>query len=802
MRREARIVAALNHPNIVTLYSVDNADGIDFLTMEYVEGRTVDRLIPEKGMEVIPFFDLAVPLCEALAAAHRQGITHRDLKPRNIMMTDDGRVKVLDFGLARGWAPADLSEATTLAPGQVVRHETVASPTETEGGAVIGTFPYMSPEQVQGLEVDHRSDLFALGIVLHEMAVGHRPFHGKTMAELVASILRDAPRSLTSTRPDLPAGVERIVERCLEKNPERRCSTADELCQELIDLRREFVEGRYPEPRERGRPGDTRTRSVAVPDFVNVVRDPEVDWLCTGIAETVAVDLKRIPSLTLVSRDNVFRAVKARQKDGDQSDHVGLGRQLGVDWIVAGRFQRQGNAIRITVECLDMVRGEVVESVKVDGSLGKIFDLQDRIVREMIDVLNVPTSGVHLDRIGKPGTEEIQAYECYARGRRQIQDMTPSSLGKARGFLQQAVDIDPGYAPAHAGLGQMRAMKYISTTDPADLEAAISHLQKAVAIDPEVGESYMWLTYCYSRAGRFGEAVVTGRRAVAQEPGAATAHYFLGCAFLMQSGRGPEPLAREASDHFLEATRLAPRYQAAHQLLGFSHLFRGNLEAAQPALERAAEIERTGDHELARFVGAHALLGLLRMRQDDFDGALEFYDLSLELLSNEDHVYAAAVAALSYCGRGDAYFGKRREDDALVEYRRACRQVMENRHSLGLGWILIRGRLGMARCFHRLGMMPEERKSLEEATDLFRQRSGYDFNWVWEGTDADINLELARYHAVAGRNEEALGCLGKVVGSGWCDVRVLDTDPVLDEVRRCAGYGDVRQVITTAMGAT
>jgi len=339
-------------------------------------------------------------------------------------------------------------------------------------------------------------------------------------------------------------------------------------------------------------------------------------------------------------------------------------------------------------------------------------------------------------------------------------------------------------------------MKFISTTDPTDLEVAIEHLEKSVKIDPALVEPYMWLTYCFARAGRFSEGVVTGRRAVRREPESAFSHYFLGCAFLMQSGRGSEALSEETADHFAEAIRVAPQLQQAHQLLGFVHLFRGDYGAAQPVLERAAEIESSGDYDLARFVGANALLGRLRVRQAELDGALESYGCSLELLTNEDHVYAAAVNGLAYCGRGDVYLRRRCEDDALIEYRLAHQQVMASPRSLGLGWILIRIRLGMACCFHRLGMALEERNSLEEATDLFRTRTGYDFNWVWEGTPADIYVELARYHAIAGRIDEALACLRDAVGSGWCDLLGLNTDPFLAKVRSHPGYKDVAQMIS------
>jgi nitrite reductase/ring-hydroxylating ferredoxin subunit len=227
--REAKAVAALNHPNIVTIYSIDEAEGIQFLTMELVPGKNLDHVIPEDGLALDRFFDLVAPLADALSAAHAQGITHRDLKPGNIMVTGDGRVKVLDFGLAKlrqGGPEASSAE----------------SPTEsrTAEGQLLGTVPYMSPEQAQGRSVDHRSDIFSLGVILHELATGRRPFQGASSAEILSSILRDTPHPVTELRPDLPRHLARIVRRCLEKDPNRRYQVTQDLRNDLEDLRKEI----------------------------------------------------------------------------------------------------------------------------------------------------------------------------------------------------------------------------------------------------------------------------------------------------------------------------------------------------------------------------------------------------------------------------------------------------------------------------------------------------------------------------------------------------------------------------------
>ena len=228
-KREAKAIAALNHPNIVTIYSVEEADGVHFLTMELVQGQTLDQLIPKSGLEVERWLDIALPLADAVAAAHEQDIVHRDLKPSNVMFSDRGQVKVFDFGLAR------ISRSKT--PQNLDSDQSTAM--ATRSGMVLGTVPYMSPEQLQGKTVDRRSDIFSLGAVLYQMATGRAPFVGASSAELMSSILRDAPPMISELRSDLPPDLSRITQRCLEKDTRDRFSTAADLHYELRALSRE-----------------------------------------------------------------------------------------------------------------------------------------------------------------------------------------------------------------------------------------------------------------------------------------------------------------------------------------------------------------------------------------------------------------------------------------------------------------------------------------------------------------------------------------------------------------------------------
>ncbi|HSA91653.1 MAG TPA: serine/threonine-protein kinase, partial [Terriglobales bacterium] len=282
-QREARTIAALNHPHIVTIFSVEEADGIHFLTMELVEGLSLDRLIPEGGFPVERIIELTGALAAALAAAHEKGIVHRDLKPANVMVTNEGSVKVLDFGLAKEQHAANPTDATLTSAG------------DTAAGVVLGTVPYMSPEQISGRPVDHRTDIFSLGVVLHEMATGKRPFEGGSSAELASAILRDVPAPVTDVRANLPGDLARIIRRCLEKDPRHRMQTARDVANEFRDLARQASQA---VPAAAPAAADVATISgfggrpaIAVLPFDNLSGDPEQEYFADGLAEDLITRL-------------------------------------------------------------------------------------------------------------------------------------------------------------------------------------------------------------------------------------------------------------------------------------------------------------------------------------------------------------------------------------------------------------------------------------------------------------------------------------------------------------------------------
>jgi TolB-like protein/tetratricopeptide (TPR) repeat protein len=547
--REARTVASLNHPSIVTLHSIEESEGLRFITMERVRGRTLRQVIPPGGLGTRQFFHLAIPLADALAAAHQQGITHRDLKPDNVMVTDEGRVKVLDFGLAKA------RESALSAESEDARTASV-----TQDGRILGTVAYMSPEQAQGLVVDHRSDIFSLGILLYEMATGERPFQGSTNLSILSAILKDTPPPVTDVKADLPRPLARMVQRALEKKPGDRYQSAADLRQDLEDLKRDVETGEVlssrsgvrallaggargpasttrlwlgglglvlallaglavlrtarPRPAERadGRP------SLAVFYFENLSGDPNLDWLRTGLTDMLVTDLSQSPGLRVLSTAQLYQLLAdkglldARQVTLDMIQAVA--REAHVGTALVGSFVRAGDTLRISARLQDTASGDVLSSERVEGSGDEtIFPLVDDLTRRIKGRLALATAEGDME-LKQVTTASLPAYRAYAEGERlhmlgQDEQAVP--------HLEKAAELDPNFAMALAKLTVVhrnlknqarsrecgaRALQHLDrltgreryyiegvvySGQPETLEKAMAAYQKAVELFPDHG---------------------------------------------------------------------------------------------------------------------------------------------------------------------------------------------------------------------------------------------------------------------------------------------------------------------------
>jgi serine/threonine protein kinase len=409
-KQEARSIAALNHPNICQIHDI----GDDYLVLEYVEGKPLSSPLPER--EAVR---LAIQIATALEAAHKKGIIHRDLKPANIMVTDEGTVKLLDFGLAK------LYEQDT----SISRLPTAEFPA-TEVGAILGTVAYMSPEQAQGQTADARSDIFSFGLVFYEMLSGRRAFIGDSTPETLAALLRDEPDPLRA----FPA-LEKIVKRCLEKQPSERYQTMAEVkvVLEKVGQSKVAVSSEQPQP------------SIAVLPFVNMSGDKEQEYFSDGLAEEILNALTKIPGLKVIARTSAF-AFK-----GKDQDITKIAEALRVSNILEGSVRKAGNRIRVTAQLITASDGSHIWSERYDRELTDIFAIQDEICRGIVDKLRIKLGAGH--PIVKRYTENLEAYSLYLKGHYNIYKGTPDGMAKGRKYFEQALALDPKYAPAWFGLG-------------------------------------------------------------------------------------------------------------------------------------------------------------------------------------------------------------------------------------------------------------------------------------------------------------------------------------------------------------
>jgi serine/threonine protein kinase len=585
--QEARAASALNHPNILTIFDIGEADGAHFIATEYIEGDTLRCRIPQAGMTLRETLDVAVQVAGALAAAHVRGIVHRDIKPENIMLRRDGYIKVLDFGLAK------LVELA--APGSDTSAPTVAR-AATDPGRVVGTAQYMSPEQARGLKVDERTDIFSLGAVLYEMATGRPAFTGATATDIMASVLNKEPPSLARAAPEAPPELERIVTKALAKDREERYQNVKDL---LIDLKRLKQRGEIDSEIERSRsseaPVAARTsgvepvravssaeylltgvkrhktavlavlgvaiaaaaagayflgrsapiRSIAVLPFVNDTGDPNSEYLSDGISESLINGLSQLPRLTVMSRNSVFR-YKGKDADAQQA-----GKTLNVDAVLTGRVSKRGDGLSISTELVDTRDNSHVWGEQYNRSLAALMDVQEEIARDVSEKLRMRISGEQQKRMAIRATRDPEAYQHYLRGRYQYNRYSDTAID----FFQQAVAKDPNFAEAYTGL----ADTYV-----------------------------MFADYQFPSNEAGPRAKEAARRALAINDGLAEAHNALGTIYALYEWNWAA-----AENEFRRALSLNPNYALAHDQYGWMLTAVGRLNEAQEHFNRAAEMEPT-----------------------------------------------------------------------------------------------------------------------------------------------------------------------------------------------------------------
>ena len=623
--REAHAVAALNHPHIVTIFSTEEADRIPFMAMELVEGRTLDQLIPRGGVSLPQFFDIAIALADALSAAHRKHVTHRDLKPTNVMVSDDGQVKVLDFGLAR-WSD----------PGRVATDETRLE--LTKAGTILGTMPYMSPEQIEARPLDSRTDIFSLGIILYEMATGARPFGGDSSPALMSSILKDRPRPVGERRPHIPGDVSRLIDQCLQKRPSDRIQTASEILAELKAQRRAWearAERAVTPPSDIAPRLAGRAASIAVLPFTDMSPAKDQDWFCDGIAEEILNALTQLQGLKVAARTSAFSF------KGKGDDLRTIGEKLNVATVLEGSMRRAGDRVRITVQLSDVASGFQLWSERYDRELKDIFNVQDEIARAIAERLRITLAGGKGDRLVEQGTSNVEAYQLYLRGRAML-DRRGASVPIALDLFRMAVELDPGYSLAWAGIADaftvlayagavrgseskpqaMAAATRSIELDPASAAAhtalacatllyennramAKQEFERALELSPSyvLGRCWYALFYLQWARGDLEQGIAEARRALDSDPLSAYVTMILGVC-LYTAGR-----LDEAIETCRRAVQQDPESFVARWALGISLGMDGRFEEAVSTLEAAAGMSSRHSLALTSLAGVFAQWG-------------------------------------------------------------------------------------------------------------------------------------------------------------------------------------------------
>lgn len=647
-QREARAASTLNHPNICTIYDIEECQGRTFIAMEYLDGRTLKDHILGRRLDSDEISKLGTQIADALSAAHSKGVVHRDIKPGNIVVSTSGPVKVLDFGLAK-------------LIGSQGRTASTSSLTETQ--AVTGTLPYMSPEQLRGRPVDARTDIYALGVVLYEMSTGRRPFTAELQPQLIDDILHRPPPLPRDVNPKIPIELEQIILKCLEKDREYRYQTAEEIAD---DLRRMTAPSSAFQRSVTGRPWQVRRiarvlwaaipilaaivliggwairavhpvnpiRSIAVLPFVDNSKETSDEYITDGITEGVIDKLSEIPALRVMSRNSVFKF------KGKEADAQAAGKDFKVQAVLTGRITRQGDALAISAELADVSDGSQIWGRQFQYPVSDLLRAEEELATAVLEKLQLRVKNENRARLAKHPTDSPEAYQLYLQGRYHWNQRTETSIKKSIELFQQATEKDPNFALAFAGLADAYNLSGIfgilaPRESSPEAKAAAT---KALVLDPLLAEAHAALGLVKSHYDfDFPGAQREFLKAIELNPSYANAHLFYAGAYFTPMGRHEEAIAE-----MHKALELDPLSLPLNNLMGNTYLWAGDYEKSLQQFERTIDLDPTFPISHGFFASSLAAAGR-------YEQAIKENEKS-DLLSGVTPEDAAAEAAESLKG--------------------------------------------------------------------------------------------------------------------------------------------------------
>ncbi|MEO8217155.1 MAG: protein kinase [Acidobacteriota bacterium] len=635
--QEARSASSLDHPNICTIFEIDEtSDGELFIAMAHYEGETLNAIIRRGPLEVAQALSIAMQIGRGLAAAHEELIIHRDIKPANIMVTARDTVKILDFGLAK-----------------LIRQSGLTRPDSS-----VGTPGYMSPEQIRSESIDHRTDIWSLGVVLFEALTGHLPFKGERTESLIHSILSDEPERVATSRSGIPRSIDRVIQKALAKSPRARYDRMADLLADLQQLQEAMDSGSGLTLQ---RPAESKKSSVAVLPFVDMSPQKDQEYFCDGIAEELLSALSHTSELHVASRTSAF------QFKGTAMDIREIGERLNVSTVLEGSVRKAGDRVRVTAQLVNVSDGYRLWTERYDREMKDIFAIQDEIAQSIARALQVALQPGQ-SPMEQAKTQDVEAYEFYLKGRQFFHQLRRKGFEVARQMFARAIEIDPNYARAYAGIADCSSFLrlYFGAGEEAVEEADRASL-KALELGPDLAEAHVSRGFALSLTKQYDEAEAELRRAIQLNPSLYEAHYIAARVYFAVGKFA------EAAEHFERACALTPESYDSWYFFGMCYRALGDegkvkhtiLEAVEAAKKR---VSSHPDDSRAWTISAQCLVEL-----GEPDKAAEWIERALAIDPDEPIIQYNA---------GCVYAALGRRDEAL-----ACVEASVNKGLLFKGWI-------------------------------------------------------------------------------------------------------------------